>query len=173
MNAQEIQAWLVAQISELLQLEPQELDVHTPFDSYGLSSTEAVVLSGELAERLGRELPATLVYEHPTIAELADHLGNDGPRSGNRTEPHNRQVDSSAPIAVIGISCRFPGAPDPPSYWRMLRDGSDKIREVPGDRYSGSTESFIDRDLNCLEGPNAAQVGIGFEAHGQHEYGAA
>lgn len=136
MNAQEIQAWLVAQISELLQLEPQELDVHTPFDSYGLSSTEAVVLSGELAERLGRELPATLVYEHPTIAELADHLGNDGPRSGNRTEPHNRQVDSSAPIAVIGISCRFPGAPDPPSYWRMLRDGSDKIREVPGDRWN-------------------------------------
>ena len=134
MNAPEIQAWLIAQISMLLRIEPQEIDVHTPFDSYGLSSKEAVVLSGELEEQLGRELPATLVYDHPTIAELARHLGNSDPRSRDRTALRSQQVASSTPIAIVGISCRFPGAPDPSSYWQMLHDGADMIREVPADR---------------------------------------
>jgi len=39
------------------------------------------------------------------------------------------------PIAVIGLGCRFPGAPDPGAYWRLLRDGVDAIREVPPDRW--------------------------------------
>jgi hybrid polyketide synthase/nonribosomal peptide synthetase FtdB len=39
------------------------------------------------------------------------------------------------PIAVIGLGCRFPGAPDPGAYWRLLRDGVDAIHEVPPDRW--------------------------------------
>ncbi len=41
-----------------------------------------------------------------------------------------------APIAVVGMACRFPGAPgDPDSYWRMLREGGSGVREVPSDRW--------------------------------------
>ena len=32
------------------------------------------------------------------------------------------------------MACRFPGAPDPEAFWRMLRDGVDAIGEVPDDR---------------------------------------
>ena len=39
------------------------------------------------------------------------------------------------PIAVIGLACRFPGAPDAPAYWRLLRDGRDAVGEVPADRF--------------------------------------
>jgi acyl transferase domain-containing protein len=39
------------------------------------------------------------------------------------------------PIAIIGLGCRFPGAPDVDSYWRLLVDGRDAITEVPGDRW--------------------------------------
>jgi amino acid adenylation domain-containing protein len=40
------------------------------------------------------------------------------------------------PIAIVGMSCRFPaGASDPARYWEMLRDGRDSIREVPRDRW--------------------------------------
>lgn len=42
----------------------------------------------------------------------------------------------SEPIAVIGIGCRFPGGVDgPESYWRLLQDGVDAVREVPADRW--------------------------------------
>jgi acyl transferase domain-containing protein len=40
------------------------------------------------------------------------------------------------PIAIIGMACRFPGGADSPSsFWQILRDGVDAIREVPEDRW--------------------------------------
>ncbi len=40
------------------------------------------------------------------------------------------------PIAIIGMGCRFPGgANNPESLWRMLRNATDCIREVPRDRW--------------------------------------
>ena len=39
------------------------------------------------------------------------------------------------PIAIIGMSCRFPGAGNPLAYWRLLCDGATAIREVPADRW--------------------------------------
>ncbi len=46
------------------------------------------------------------------------------------------EQEQQEPIAVIGMGCRFPGgANDAESYWRLLRDGVDAIREVPADRW--------------------------------------
>ena len=48
------------------------------------------------------------------------------------------------PIAIIGIGCRFPGAQNPQAFWKMIRDGVDKISEVPESRWDA--ESFYDPD---------------------------
>jgi acyl transferase domain-containing protein/SAM-dependent methyltransferase len=49
------------------------------------------------------------------------------------------------PIAVIGVGLRFPGpANDPESFWELLRQGRDTVREVPADRWD--TEAFYDPD---------------------------
>jgi acyl transferase domain-containing protein/acyl carrier protein len=46
------------------------------------------------------------------------------------------EKDRNEPIAVIGIGCRFPGgANDPASFWELLRDARDPIREVPKERF--------------------------------------
>ncbi|HWU90859.1 MAG TPA: polyketide synthase, partial [Kofleriaceae bacterium] len=39
------------------------------------------------------------------------------------------------PIAIVGMSVRLPGAPDPDAFWRLLRDGVDAIGEVPATRF--------------------------------------
>src|SRR6185437_11371891 len=72
-TAEVISAWMVSRLSELLAIEPHEIDVREPFASYGLGSTELVSLSGELAEWLGRQLPPDLAYECPSIEILARH----------------------------------------------------------------------------------------------------
>jgi acyl transferase domain-containing protein len=48
------------------------------------------------------------------------------------------------PIAIVGIGCALPGARGPQSFWRLLRDGEDAIREVPESRWSA--EEFYDPD---------------------------
>src|ERR1700733_4829269 len=73
-GADVIEKWLIAKLSNLLGVEPHEIDVREPFASYGMGSTEAVSRSGELADLLGRKVPADLAYEFPTIESLARHL---------------------------------------------------------------------------------------------------
>lgn len=60
-------------------------------------------------------------------------------RIKNLENPH------SEPIAIIGMSCRFPGgANDPDSYWRLLSNEKDAITEVPPDRWD--IDEYFDSD---------------------------
>ncbi|MFI9818285.1 type I polyketide synthase [Saccharothrix variisporea] len=40
-------------------------------------------------------------------------------------------------VAVVGMSCRLPMAPDPAAFWRLLRDGRDAVVELPPERREG------------------------------------
>lgn len=141
-TAEVIETWLISKLSEVLGIEPHEIDVREPFASYGLGSTELVGLSGELAEWLGRQLPAELAYECPTIEALARRLADSSGPSLPATEVS--PVREAEAIAVIGIACRFPGAKDVRAFWNLLRNGVDAIREVPAERFS--LRDFFDPD---------------------------
>ena len=67
--------WLVAEIAQRLEVAHSAVDADAEFDELGLDSVQAVALSGALSERLGKEMPATLLYEHRSIRSLADYLG--------------------------------------------------------------------------------------------------
>ena len=147
-SAEAIQQWLLAQLAERLGIAPHDIDIREPFDSYGLSSREAVTLSGELEDWLGVRLSATLMYEYPTVEALARYLAAPAPSVVGR--PLQRDTDDQEmtedgartthePIAIIGIGCRFPGAKDPQAFWRLLRDGVDAITDVPPDRWDVQT----------------------------------
>ena len=133
-GAEAIRAWLVGRLSAQLGLAAGEIDSAEPFASYGLGSTELVGLSGDLAQWLGRELPAELAYECPTIEALAQHLAQPAEAPKAATAP--ARPARAEPIAIIGIGCRFPGADGAQAFWQMLRDGVDAIREVPVERFN-------------------------------------
>ncbi|WPB73360.1 beta-ketoacyl synthase N-terminal-like domain-containing protein [Archangium violaceum] len=48
-----------------------------------------------------------------------------------------------APVAVVGMSCRLPGADDPDSFWRLLLEGRDATRDVPPARWDA--DAWADR----------------------------
>lgn len=61
-----------------------------------------------------------------------------------RAKLSDRERAPSEPIAVIGMGCRFPGAPDPAAYWELLSGGVDAITEIPKDRWD--IDEFYDPD---------------------------
>ena len=69
-----VQERLVSKLSDALGVEPEDLNTQLPFASFGLDSLTAFSLTGDLAYWLGHELPATLLWEYPTIESLADYL---------------------------------------------------------------------------------------------------
>ena len=118
------------------------------FFDLGMDSLMAV----ELRNRLNRALagtytaPNTLVFDYPDIAALAEHLAGelteDGGLPAHEPEPEPERAalpasveDDDDGIAIVGMACRFPGAPDLGSFWRLLEDGADLVtdgRRDPG-----------------------------------------
>ena len=41
-------------------------------------------------------------------------------------------------IAIVGIDCRFPKAPDAAALWQLLIGGEEGIAEVPEDRWDAA-----------------------------------
>jgi acyl carrier protein len=76
----EIQDWLVSYLSELLEIDPEQIDINDSFASYGLDSSAAVGMVGDLSNWLARNLDAELIYRHPTIDNLARYLATGADR---------------------------------------------------------------------------------------------
>jgi acyl-CoA synthetase (AMP-forming)/AMP-acid ligase II/acyl carrier protein len=78
-TAQAIKEWFIHQLSIRLGLNPKEINVETPIASYGLDSKDAINLSGELEEWLGKSFSPTLIWKYPTIEKLAHYLSSGVP----------------------------------------------------------------------------------------------
>lgn len=164
-TAPALRDWLAERVAELARLDSSEIDHDRPIDEYGLGSRDAVMISGELEDLLDVELPATLVWDHPTIGDLANRLAGPAaaapsePTAGFRGTPRDDReepAEGREPIAVVGIGCRFPGgATDPDRFWQLLTAGHDAVTEVPPGRWdaftAGATPDGVPRWGGFLE----------------------
>lgn len=73
----EIQAWLIDQLAERLEMEPADIDINEPFDNYDLDSSQALILLGRLEKWLGREFNPVLIFNYPSVEQLAQRLVQD------------------------------------------------------------------------------------------------
>ncbi len=76
LGEKEIQTWLVNSLAAELEINPNEIDIKSSFNRYGLDSLAAVNLVSQLEEWLKIDLPPTLPYEYPTIELLAEFLSS-------------------------------------------------------------------------------------------------
>ncbi|MEU7509724.1 type I polyketide synthase, partial [Streptomyces lavendulae] len=112
------------------------------FKDLGFDSLTAVELRNRLNAATGLRLPTTLVFDHPNADALADHLTSELPGHGAATvradaaTPGERPAATpDEPIAIVAMSCRFPGgAHSPEQLWQLLVDGVDTVSAFPADR---------------------------------------
>lgn len=62
---------LVELLCKELRLHDTAVRTDRPLTEYGLDSMAALMIAGELEDRYRIELPATLLWDHPSIDQLA------------------------------------------------------------------------------------------------------
>jgi len=128
--------WLIKKASELMKIQPGVLDTNESFASYGMDSLRAVQFSGEISTYLKKQLPATLVYNYPSVDLLLKYLEKDSGQeksAAKESVPAKNNKNNNEPIAVIGMACRFPGSENTEVFWKLLSEGRDAIKEFPED----------------------------------------
>ncbi|MFI9194298.1 beta-ketoacyl synthase N-terminal-like domain-containing protein, partial [Streptomyces californicus] len=139
---------------------PESVEPGRSFRDLGFDSLTAVELRNQLRAATGLKLPATLIYDYPTPQLLAAQL-----RAGLTGDTDTPVPGATAavpvdddPIAIVSMSCRFPGGvTTPEQFWRLLSDGVDAVSDFPDDR-GWDLGSLYDPDS---EHPGTSYVGSG------------
>jgi acyl transferase domain-containing protein/acyl carrier protein len=125
------------------------IDQEQTFTELGVDSLTAVELRNRLQRQTGLRLPATLVFDYPTSRAVAGHLlaGLLGAED-NRQSPALTAATDSDPIAIVAMSCRYPGGVrSPEDLWRLVAQGTDAISAFPTDRdWDAATLSGLSAD---------------------------
>jgi len=135
-------------VAEVTRVDVAEIRDDAGFFDLGMDSLMAVELRRRIEQAVGKEIPVTLVMDHPRLSDASVYLLHDVLGLGEQVSvPARASVATTRtdePIAIVAVSCRFPGAPNPEAFWDLLSGGVDAIREVPEDRFD--IDEFYDPD---------------------------
>ncbi|SDW59096.1 Acyl transferase domain-containing protein [Saccharopolyspora shandongensis] len=128
------------QVAEILgYADVADVAIDATFLDLGLDSLTSVDLRDRLAAACELELPATMVFDHPTPTQLVEFLETRlAGHSETAAEPApNFPVNpaSDEPIAIVGMACRFPGGINTPEdLWHLVSTGTEAHTPFPTDR---------------------------------------
>ncbi len=161
-------------LSEFLQDELRAvMRLQTPpspnvgFFDLGMDSLMAVELRNRLNRAIEGEYVAsnTIVFDFPTVAEMASHLAGELGGVGEDKQVFSIQASTSVDvepssdmvlptdidgIAIVGMACRFPGARDLEEFWKLIDSGGNAItdgRQDDGSWKGVVGDPFADRDV--------------------------
>ncbi|MCA1008917.1 acyltransferase domain-containing protein [Rhodococcus hoagii] len=145
MTVAQLREWMRNWIAEATGQPAAAISDDRPLEEFGLSSRDAVALSGEIEDLVGVTLSATVVYQHPTIASLATRIIEGEPElpgDGDDAAYYRGGVPAgqSHDIAIVGLASRFPGAGHTPQeMWKLLIEGRDAVTDLPEGRWAEFT----------------------------------
>ncbi|MEV6695500.1 SDR family NAD(P)-dependent oxidoreductase [Micromonospora sp. NPDC051196] len=126
------------------------IDPDRGFLDSGFDSLTAVELRNRLIVSTGLRLSVTLIFDHPTPAELAAHLESQVRHTRPSTAPaRTTPIARNEPIAIVGMACRLPGGVSTPEQlWDLVTEGRDATCDFPTDR--GWPDDLFDPDPEAV-----------------------
>jgi acyl carrier protein len=96
-----IQEHLRREVARALGIPWLHVDSRKPLGTYGLASMQASELVARLEDHLGLRLPATMVYNHPTIADISAFLSDQIGPEASRPSAARDAIELSEIVAEL------------------------------------------------------------------------
>ncbi|WSY83376.1 type I polyketide synthase [Streptomyces sp. NBC_00876] len=161
---QTLRELVAGQVAAVLGHESADtVGIDRAFKELGFDSLAAVELRNALNSVTGLRLPVTLVFDYPNTRAVADYL--DTELGGTQDDSEATAADTAPavlsddePIAIVGISCRFPGGVrSAEDLWTLVAEGRDAVGGFPADR-GWDTDGIYDPEPG-LHGKTYAREG--------------
>jgi thioester reductase-like protein len=91
-TAEDIQAFMVSNLAEVIGVTPEEIDVKENLENYGLDSAQAMIIISKLEQLLGFKPSPVLLWHYPTIAALSERLAEEVPKQSQVNDSGNGTV---------------------------------------------------------------------------------
>ena len=75
-SEQDIQQWLVGKVSEITNLDSNEIDIDKEIMSYGLDSSALMLVIGELSDIVKKEISMDTLQNKKTISDIAVYVSS-------------------------------------------------------------------------------------------------
>ncbi|MCM2451867.1 non-ribosomal peptide synthetase [Agrobacterium vitis] len=110
------------------------------FVDLGGNSVSATFLAERIAKRLNCAFSVTDLFRYPSIAKISAYLGEvlqawavepdaaPPAPAPSQADPETSEDALADSLAIIGISCHFPGAKDHRQFWQNLVAGRESVR---------------------------------------------
>jgi polyketide synthase PksN len=170
-------------VEEILKISASKIDPDEALERYGIDSIAIIQMNQQLKSIFG-EISSTLFFEYQTLAALCDYFICEFPQvcaqwtglDSKGTLPmftsREREIDQShllikseaedkiqEPIAIVGVSGRYPQAKDLEEYWQNLKSARNCIVEIPKERWSLQEFYHADMEEAIVQGKSYSKWG--------------
>ncbi|MFF4160941.1 SDR family oxidoreductase [Streptomyces sp. NPDC001678] len=107
-------------------------------------SEEGLFMAGEVAvlrqavttvAELHRDVTDGAADFYERVAAAGDEPRTVAPQAAAAHTEDNPPAPPPLDVAIVGMACMFPGAPDLPAFWANVLGGADAVTEVPASRW--------------------------------------
>jgi acyl carrier protein len=120
----------------IIKIELNRIETAETFSELGLDSIQYVRISRGIEETFKIQFSPVMLFKHSSFEKLAQYLSTQVTEEPIQTKPQledmvNPPIGNDKDIAIIGVSCRFPGgAIDLESFWQNLAGQKDGITTI-------------------------------------------
>ena len=154
---EDLESWIKAKVAELIKKPVGSIDLDANFSDLGLDSKGATGLIGELEDVLGAscELPVSILWEHSTPNKMSKAVREFLKGASRIQEKDSISQDAlQNEVAIVGLSCRFPGADGPEDFWQLLQAVRTRsARHQEKDKFCSHNSDLVPvkNDLRLIE----------------------
>lgn len=135
---------------EILELaDAEDINEDTGFFELGFDS----LMITEMAARLKKELEpylkvtVSIGFDYPSIDKLARFIESELNHHLIKQQVSNSSEACDDSIAIVGMSCSLPNAPDVAAFERLLEQGLSGIQDIPLERWDN--RKYYDPNINA------------------------
>jgi len=150
-NTIPIRAWMIDRLCSNYSVDRETIDTSLSFQQIGLDSVSLTMFTQELSAHLETKISSTIAYDYPSIDLLANHLTQ---KFGGTAVPAITESRNSKDVAIVGMSCYFPGAKDVDEFWKNLSTGHCSIGQYPSDRANFDSAEYGAKFAGYCDGLN-------------------